>query len=55
MLQSVYKLQNNAVKNALLFLVFKKYLLHCMYIYLGLFQVSSFKVVQPFKAENYDS
>ena len=54
MLQSVYKLQNNAVKNALLFLVFL-YLLHCMYIYLGLFQVSSFQAVQPFKAENYDS
>ena len=39
MLQSVYKLQNNAVKNALLFLVFKKYLLQCMYICLGFGQV----------------
>ena len=41
--QSVYKLQNNAVKNTLLFLVFKKYLLHCIVFCLGLVQANPLK------------
>ena len=46
MLQSVYKLQNNAVKNALLFLVLKK----SVTVYVHLFRFcSGFVQVNPLK------
>ena len=47
MLQSVYKLQNNAVKNALLFIVFKKIsvtvYVHLFRFWTGLVQVNPLK------------
>ena len=47
MLQSVYKLQNNAVKNALLFLVFKKI---SVTVYVHLFRFwTGFVQVNPLK------